>query len=56
MDLGDLDDLRLRFLSVDRVFPLESPAASRPAIVIRPHRRVTSVQGHEPEVANWEEL
>ena len=41
LDFGDLDDLRRRFGPVDRVFPLEDPAASRPAVVIKPHRHAT---------------
>jgi anaerobic dimethyl sulfoxide reductase subunit B (iron-sulfur subunit) len=56
LDFGDLDDLRRRFGSIDRIFPLEDPAASRPAIVIKPHRHAALAQGSEPQVANWEEL
>jgi anaerobic dimethyl sulfoxide reductase subunit A len=36
-----LDDLRRRFGPIDRIYPLEDPAAAA---------------GREPEVANWEEL
>jgi anaerobic dimethyl sulfoxide reductase subunit B (iron-sulfur subunit) len=56
LDFGDLADLRRRFGSIDRVFPLEDPAASGPAVVIRPHRSAALAQGRGPEVANWEEL
>jgi anaerobic dimethyl sulfoxide reductase subunit B (iron-sulfur subunit) len=56
LEFGDIDDLRRRFGSIDQVFPMDSPAASRPAVVIKPHRHATLLQGREPEVANWEEL
>jgi anaerobic dimethyl sulfoxide reductase subunit B (iron-sulfur subunit) len=56
LDFGDLDDLRRRFGSIDRIYPLEDPAASRPAVVIKPHRSAAAAPGREMEVANWEEL
>jgi anaerobic dimethyl sulfoxide reductase subunit B len=56
LDFGDLDDLRQRYGSIDRVFPLEDPAVSRPALVIKPHRHAALAQTREPEVGNWEEL
>ena len=56
LEFGDLGDLRRRHGSIDRVFPLEDPAVSRPAIVVRPHRHAAVVQDREPQVANWEEL
>ena len=56
LEFGDLEDLRQRHGTLDRVFPLEDPALSRPALVIKPHRHAALVQAHEPEVANWEEL
>jgi anaerobic dimethyl sulfoxide reductase subunit B len=66
LDFGELDTLRQRYgagqtgatpvLLVDRVFPLDDPAISRPALVIRPHRHAALVQERGPEVGNWEEL
>jgi anaerobic dimethyl sulfoxide reductase subunit B (iron-sulfur subunit) len=56
LDFGQLDDLRRRFGPTDRIYPLEDPAASRPAIVLKPHRHAATAAGREPEVANWEEL
>ena len=56
LDFGQLDDLRSRFGPTDRIYPLEDPAASRPAIVLKPHRHAAAAAGREPEVANWEEL
>ena len=56
LDFGEFEDLRRRYGGVDRVFPLADPAASGPALVIRPHRHADAAGGREPEVANWEEL
>jgi len=56
LDFGELDDLRRRFGSIDRIYPLEDPAASRPAVVFKPHRHAAAAAGREMEVANWEEL
>ena len=56
LDFGDLADLKRRYGSVDRVFPMPDASVSRPAIVVRPHRQADAAQGREPEVANWEEL
>jgi anaerobic dimethyl sulfoxide reductase subunit B len=56
LDFGELDEVRHRFGSIDRIYPLEDPAASRPAVVIRPHRHAAAAAGREMEVANWEEL
>ena len=53
---GELEDLRRRFGPIDRIYPLEDPATSRPAVVIKPHRHAAAAAGREPEVANWEEL
>lgn len=56
LDFGDLEDLRRRHGSVDRVFPLEDPAVSSPALVIKPHRHAALALDRAPEVGNWEEL
>jgi anaerobic dimethyl sulfoxide reductase subunit B len=56
LDFGPLDDLRSRFGQIDRIYPLEDPAVSRPAVVFKPHRHATAAAGRGPEVANWEEL
>jgi anaerobic dimethyl sulfoxide reductase subunit B len=66
LDFGDLDDLRRRYGAnlagetpappVDRVFPLDDPSISRPALVIKPHRHAALIQNDRPEVSNWEEL
>jgi anaerobic dimethyl sulfoxide reductase subunit B (iron-sulfur subunit) len=68
LDFGELGDLRSRTgvppvasaggtpALLDRVFPLDDPAVSRPALVIKPHRHATLVQERGPEVGNWEEL
>ena len=57
LDFGELDTLRQRHgAGVDRVFPLDDPAISRPALVIKPHRHAALVQERGPEVGNWEEL
>ncbi len=56
LDFGQLEDLRRRFGPVDRVYPMEDPAASRPAVVFKPHRHAEAAAGRQPEVANWEEL
>jgi len=55
-DWGELNDRRCRFGPVDRIYPLEDPSASRPAVVFKPHRNAAVVAGLAPEVANWEEL
>jgi anaerobic dimethyl sulfoxide reductase subunit B (iron-sulfur subunit) len=56
LNVGELDDLRQRYGPCDRVFPLDDPRISRPALVIKPHRHAALVQQREPDVANWEEL
>jgi anaerobic dimethyl sulfoxide reductase subunit B (iron-sulfur subunit) len=56
LDFGDLEDLRRRHGSCDRVFPLDDPSISRPALVITPHRHAALAQERGPEVGNWEEL
>ncbi len=56
LEFGELEDLRQRHGSIDRVFPMTDPTASRPAIVIHPHRHAEAVHERDPEVANWEEL
>lgn len=56
LEFGDLEDLRQRHGTLDRVFPLEDPAITRPALVIKPHRHAALMAGREPEVGNWEEL
>ena len=48
LDFGQLDDLRRRFGPIDRVYPLEDPAASRPAIVLKPHRHAAAAAGRQP--------
>jgi anaerobic dimethyl sulfoxide reductase subunit B (iron-sulfur subunit) len=66
LDFGDLEELRRRYGAgetggtpvplVDRVFPLDDPVVTRPALVIKPHRHAALAQGRGPEVGNWEEL
>jgi anaerobic dimethyl sulfoxide reductase subunit B (iron-sulfur subunit) len=56
LEFGELDDLRARHGTADRVFPLADPAIARPALVIGPHRQAAAAAGRAPEVANWEEL
>jgi anaerobic dimethyl sulfoxide reductase subunit B (iron-sulfur subunit) len=56
LDWGELNDLRRRFGPVDRIYPLEDPSASRPAVVFKPHRHAAVAAGLAPEVANWEEV
>jgi anaerobic dimethyl sulfoxide reductase subunit B (iron-sulfur subunit) len=56
LDFGQLEDLRRRFGPVDRIYPLEDPATSRPAVVFKPHRHAALAGGRQPQVANWEEL
>lgn len=56
LDWGDLDELRKRYGSIDRVFPLPDPASVRPALVLRPHRLTDAVRNGDPEVSNWGEL
>jgi anaerobic dimethyl sulfoxide reductase subunit B (iron-sulfur subunit) len=56
LDFGQLDDLKRRFGPIDRIYPMEDPAVSRPAVVFKAHRHAAAAAGREPEVANWEEL
>jgi anaerobic dimethyl sulfoxide reductase subunit B (iron-sulfur subunit) len=56
LDFGELDDLRRRLGSIDRIYPLEDPATSRPAVVFKPHRHAALAGERQPQVANWEEL
>jgi len=56
LDFGELEDLRRRYGSIDRVFPLEDPSVTRPALVIRPHRHAAAAQERGAEVGNWEEV
>lgn len=56
LGFGELEELRRRAGTTDRVFPLEDPSITRPALVIEPHRHASLVQSRQPEVANWEEL
>jgi anaerobic dimethyl sulfoxide reductase subunit B len=57
LDYGDLADLTRRHPDgVSRVFPLPDASATRPAVVILPHRNAALVQGRSPEVANGEEV
>ena len=57
LEFGDLAELRRAHpTGVAQVFPLPSPSATLPAVVILPHRDAANVQAHAPEVANGEEL
>jgi len=62
LDFGEIEALRSRHSTggtpplLDRVFPLDDPAVSRPSLLIRPHRHAALVQDRQPEVSNWEEL
>ena len=55
-DFWQLDDRRRRFGRIDRIYPLEDPVISRPAVVFIALRHAAAAAGREPEVANWEEL
>ncbi len=56
LDFGDLGELREKYGTVSRVFPLVDPVKARPALVIRPHRHAALVEARDPEIANWEEI
>jgi anaerobic dimethyl sulfoxide reductase subunit B len=57
LDFGDLAELRRSHpTGAAQVFPLPSGAATRPAVVILPHRNAATVQASAPEVANREEV
>jgi anaerobic dimethyl sulfoxide reductase subunit B (iron-sulfur subunit) len=56
LDFGDLEDLKRKYGTVSRVFPLPDPSTPGPALVIRPHRHAALVEARDPEIANWEEL
>ena len=56
LEFGELTDLRARYGTLRRVFPLEDPDISDPALVIKPHRHAALAATRGPQVANWEEL
>jgi anaerobic dimethyl sulfoxide reductase subunit B (iron-sulfur subunit) len=56
LEYGEFEDLKRKYGTESRVFPMPDPALTGPAIVIRPHRHAAQVQSRNPEVSNWEEL
>ena len=56
LDYGEYDDLKQRYSTTSRVFPLADPAIAGPALVLKPHRHAAAAAARAPEVANWEEV
>jgi len=56
LDFGDYEQLARKYGNANQIFPLPSPLAARPALIIIPHRNAALIQNQNPQVANWEEL
>ena len=56
LDYGEYEELKRRYGSECRVFPLADPSIAGPALVLKPHRHSTAAASRAPEVANWEEV
>jgi anaerobic dimethyl sulfoxide reductase subunit B (iron-sulfur subunit) len=56
LDYGEFEDLKRKYGTESRVFPMPDPALTGPAVVIKPHRHAALAAAREPEVSNWEEL
>jgi len=56
LDFGDIDELRKKYGQVDRVVPLPDPEATKPALVITPHKDTAEAEKRGAEVINWEEV
>jgi anaerobic dimethyl sulfoxide reductase subunit B len=56
LSYGEFTELKAKHGDASQIFPLPSSTATRPALVIIPHRNAGLAVGRDPVVANREEL